>query len=123
MNTKIFLILISASVFVVDMVIKNSVMSSFFSQSGVFINKNFAWGIPIDNSIIIIAMSAIILFLLFFSIKRRNAVFSFLIAGAVSNLIDRIFYGGVIDYIDLPFGVVINLADVLVVSGVLLLII
>lgn len=40
-------------------------------------------------------------------------------AGAVSNLIDRIGRGGVVDYIWLPYGGVINLGDIIIIVGVI----
>lgn len=39
--------------------------------------------------------------------------------GAFSNLLDRIYYGAVIDFIDVPFWSVFNLADIYIVGGVL----
>lgn len=41
-----------------------------------------------------------------------------IIAGAYSNLLDRIFYGGVIDYLNFNFWPVFNLADVMITVGV-----
>ncbi len=46
----------------------------------------------------------------------------FVVVGAISNFIDRIWYGAVIDFIDFGFGSwrwpMFNLADVYVVIGV-----
>ena len=48
---------------------------------------------------------------------------AFLLGGTLSNLIDRIFYQGVIDYIHLDFlNNVFNLADVANIVGALILI-
>jgi len=38
-------------------------------------------------------------------------------AGAVSNLLDRLWRGGVVDYIHLPGGGIINLADLMILGG------
>lgn len=43
--------------------------------------------------------------------------FCFIISGAIGNLIDRIFYSGVVDFIDLKYWYVFNLADVFIVIG------
>lgn len=43
------------------------------------------------------------------------------IFGASSNLFDRLKYGYVIDYIDLKYWTVFNLADVMIVGGVVIL--
>ncbi|HOB91093.1 MAG: signal peptidase II [Bacillota bacterium] len=44
----------------------------------------------------------------------------FLASGSVGNLIDRLVRGAVVDFVDLGFWPVFNLADVLIVTGVLL---
>jgi signal peptidase II len=56
--------------------------------------------------------------------KVQYSGLMFIFSGAVGNLINRIFSGGVIDYIDL-FGrwPVFNLADILINIGIVLLII
>ncbi len=58
---------------------------------------------------------------------RNTLAFSFIIGGLIGNLIDRIVYGHVIDYIKLVFGnyhyPVFNIADMAVVVGVILLVI
>ncbi len=46
---------------------------------------------------------------------------SLIIAGAVSNLIDRLKFGYVIDYIDVSWFTVFNLADSAITIGALLL--
>ena len=43
-------------------------------------------------------------------------------AGGVSNLFDRIYYGGVVDYLILFSRSAINLADIMILAGVLLLV-
>ena len=47
----------------------------------------------------------------------------FIFAGALGNLIDRVFYGYVIDFISLPYFPIFNLADVFIDIGVACLII
>ncbi|MBN1274782.1 signal peptidase II, partial [Candidatus Woesearchaeota archaeon] len=42
-------------------------------------------------------------------------------AGVISNLVDRVARGGVVDYLDLGWWPVFNLADALIVAGILLL--
>jgi len=54
---------------------------------------------------------------------RNNFWFGFIIAGGAANLIDRIRLGYVIDFINLGFWPVFNLADVFITIGVLAIII
>lgn len=45
-----------------------------------------------------------------------------IVAGAASNLVDRLRWGQVVDYLDVPWFTVFNLADVLITTGVALLV-
>ncbi|MGB9680647.1 MAG: signal peptidase II [Patescibacteria group bacterium] len=73
------------------------------------------------------------LVLLFVILKLKEAylkkdftslfVYSLLIGGAVSNILDRIKYGFIIDYIDLGPWHIFNLADLLILSGVVILVV
>jgi signal peptidase II len=47
----------------------------------------------------------------------------FIFAGAVGNMINRVFLGYVIDYLELPNWPTFNLADILINIGVVLLIV
>lgn len=93
-----------------------------------FANKGIAFSLPFPNILLIGLITAIIIGLIFWSVKKREpspafyfALF-FIIFGAMSNLIDRVFFSATIDYFRLFTGV-INLADVMVVVGVLILLI
>lgn len=89
-------------------------------QNGFYIcNKGAAFGIPVPSFIIWIAAGIVLLFLLIFK-KKLNQHFlcwSLFLAGITSNLIDRLFFGCVIDFIDLKFWPIFNLADVFIVVG------
>lgn len=103
-------------------------------------NKNIAFGIPLPELIFwpIIVIIVILLFLEFrkcfmpicvsdgnqSSLRRPNPLYlAIALAGILSNLIDRLFFGCVIDFIDLKFWPLFNLADVMIVMGAILLII
>jgi signal peptidase II len=49
-----------------------------------------------------------------------DKVFVLLLAGAIGNLIDRIFWWGVRDFIDFHFWPIFNLADVYLSFGVMI---
>ena len=119
---KFLYFFIALSLLVVDQSIKNFFIRSPQLSEGVFINQKFAWNLPIPNSVIIVLMIVVILFLIFLLIKKFQLYICIILAGALSNLIDRIIYGGVVDYIHTPFGGVINLADIMISLGVILII-
>jgi signal peptidase II len=48
--------------------------------------------------------------------------FTLIISGAISNIIDRIYFGCVIDFIDLRIWPVFNLADIYITIGAIILI-
>ena len=75
----------------------------------------------------------LIVFILFFlnqyakKVRTRMniVIFTLIIAGGISNLIDRIAKGFVVDYIELNHvlqGIVFNIADIFIVTGVILLV-
>lgn len=97
-------------------------------------NTGGAFGIFNSNIIVMIILNTILIaFMIRFILIRRKYMnrkvyvgLLFLIAGGVSNLIDRIFRGYVVDYIDFTQIVdfpVFNLADIVLVVGWFLLII
>ena len=88
-------------------------------------NYNIAFSIPINgiylNIIIILIILSLIAHLVFL-FKKNNfnlcGPIVFMIVGAASNLFDRLEYGYVIDYIYLRHFTVFNLADTLILFGV-----
>lgn len=88
-------------------------------------NYNIAFSLPITGIILNIFISVIIIILLFWALrlysKKENGkiiLISFLILGAASNLIDRLRFGYVIDYLDLKYFTVFNIADMMIVASV-----
>ena len=121
MKTKYY-ILISVLGAAIDQILKYIFVNTPQLQERVFVNSNFAWGIPISNFITIALMAVVIIILLFFVFKTRQSALWIIIFGAFSNLFDRIYYNGVIDYIHTIFGSVINIADIMISVGVILII-
>ncbi len=88
-----------------------------------FANSGIAFSIPCPNWLIIIATPIIILGILFWYLKSKTyklSAISLIIAGALSNLTDRILFSATIDYLRFFTGV-INLADVMIVGGVMMM--
>jgi signal peptidase II len=79
-----------------------------------------------QNWLFIGAALLVILMIIYFYNKiiyDRLLVFAsaFILAGTVGNMMDRLFFGRVIDYLDFAFWPTFNLSDVSLVIGVILL--
>lgn len=103
------------------------------SESGFYIcNKGIAWGIELPHLLFWFLWTGII-FLLFVLIYRafqrkeltfsRYLAFTLILSGAISNLIDKLEFGCVTDFIDLKFWPIFNLADVFIVIGTIILLV
>ena len=95
-------------------------------------NTGIAFGFFKDQGIVFIVIPVIAIILLVFNIDyyRQNDEalsrtyimgFSLILAGAIGNLIDRIMYGYVIDFIDIRFWPVFNVADSAITVGALII--
>ena len=87
-------------------------------------NEGSAFGIKIfkGNKIWIIITSLFIILLYSLPAKDRLSRTSraFLVSGAIGNLLDRIIYGRVVDFINLPYWPTFNVADALITIGIVL---
>jgi len=96
-------------------------------------NTGAAFSILQNNTVflVLIAILTIISILIFLIIKKNNInsyeniAFGFICAGALGNLIDRICFSYVIDFIRLDFidFPIFNIADILINIGVIILIV
>lgn len=94
-------------------------------------NKGAAFGIMQNKQIIIVALTAaVFICILCYWLKNRRNIntiskiaLSFIVAGATGNLIDRIRYGHVIDFINVKLFnfPVFNISDILLVLGCLIM--
>jgi len=89
-------------------------------------NYNIAFSLPLSGIFLNILIILIIIFLLYellFLGQRQEwgkvALLTFIIFGAISNMLDRLRYGFVVDYLDLKYFTVFNIADAMIVGGVL----
>ena len=74
-------------------------------------NTGAAFGILQGQRTFLIFITIIILGVIFYYAKLHPIALGFLFGGAIGNLIDRIFLGRVIDFIDLGFWPSFNIAD------------
>ncbi len=90
-------------------------------------NQGAAFGLMAGRSLLFIIVA--LAFVVFLVIKREALKQNWLMswggpiaaAGALGNAIDRLLFGYVIDFIDVPFFSIFNIADIGIVVGIALL--
>lgn len=86
------------------------------------LNPNFIFGLVQGNVLAIITSMIILLLMLIFSNKFLKLGLVMVVAGLISNVADRFFYGGIIDYFKIWIIPTFNLADVLIIIGIILIV-
>jgi len=95
-------------------------------------NYNIAFSLPLSGwpitALIILIILALIYTIFYLILKRKDQkwlilLLTFILFGAISNILDRFLYGYVIDYLALQYFAVFNLADVMISAGTVFLII
>jgi signal peptidase II len=132
---KIAWLIAGAIFFIIDRYLKNLAVTTNQSHDLLgdiltfnFIpNYNIAFSLPLKGPWLVASISLIIIaitiYLLSVKLKNYEKISFFLILlGAISNLLDRLQYGFVIDYFDLKWFTIFNLADVLITLGTVMLI-
>jgi signal peptidase II len=69
------------------------------------------------------ALAVVVLVVLLVGPSRYRLGLGLLLGGAVGNLIDRVRFGAVVDFIDVPWWPTFNLADAAIVAGVALILV
>lgn len=136
-NFKIFIIYFSCLIlFTIDRITKYISLNKL-SNKGVYyfenfglehqINSGIAFSIKIPYFIILSTTFLIIFFLVYNALKKmqqreciKSFLFSLIIIGAISNLIDRLLYAGVIDFIKIWNFPVFNLADAYITISIII---
>jgi signal peptidase II len=92
------------------------------------VNSGIAFGILIGQTVLVTLTVIIILIIINLLVKayQKNNYWeiislTLIVVGAISNLIDRVKFGYVIDYFNVPWFTVFNLADCLITIGVAVL--
>ncbi len=123
MSKKLFVLL---SLFLLDRVLK-----IYFWQhtNFAYLNKNISFSLPIGQYFLWPILFLLIIFVYFqaYQAYQKNTkhfyAWSLILIGAISNILDRLNYGGVIDFINLPYFTVFNLSDVFIFCGVVYLLV
>lgn len=104
---------------------KTSYKRSFLFLKIEFQKNNGLWGIEFNKYFLLTTIILILIILILLLIKnyqKQNffliSVITLILAGAFSNLVDRLIYDGVIDFINLFSFSTFNLADCLIVGGI-----
>ena len=92
-----------------------------FSGGFYVCNSNIALGIKLPELLFWITWIVIVSWIIFKFLNFQFFGLTFILSGALSNVIDRLYFGCVIDFIDLKFWPVFNLADVFITTGVILI--
>ncbi|MBI2668016.1 signal peptidase II [Candidatus Woesearchaeota archaeon] len=90
-------------------------------------NTGAGFGILKDYRFLLIFISIIVMFIaIYYLINAKNKYsiygLSFILGGTIGNLIDRIFFGYVRDFIDFGFWPAFNLADSFITIGGIILV-
>lgn len=138
--TMIWCLAVSAAIFAADYAIKNYISHSMtlgsfrnsflpFLKISYIQNHGAALGIMQGKKIFLIIISAVIISALVYALASKKikscyiaVSLSMIVGGGVCNLLDRIMYGYVIDYISLSFfPPVCNLSDYCISAGIAML--
>ena len=148
LKNYLFVFAFSLVTFFIDRISKNEILSIFeennlekifinpFLDLFLVFNTGISYGLLGGESsfqkwLLIIVSVSIVAFLLLWvkdsTSRLVNISISFITGGALGNILDRILYGGVIDFISLHaygyYWYIFNIADVFIVFGVILFLI
>ena len=108
-----------------------TIINNFFNMTYVK-NEGAAWSMLSGNRLLLIILGLIAINVIYFLFiynkkltKKEEIAYGLLIGGIVGNMVYRVVYGSVIDYLDFNiFGYnypIFNLADILIVTSVILI--
>ncbi|PIZ55871.1 signal peptidase II [bacterium (Candidatus Torokbacteria) CG_4_10_14_0_2_um_filter_35_8] len=91
-----------------------------------FKNYGSTLGLPVPCFLIIpLSLSTLLAIILYFKngnkLESSQLALGLILGGAIGNIIDRISLGYVIDFIDIKFFSIFNVADIAIVIGIILL--
>ncbi len=104
----------------------NNIFSFHFA-----INPDMAFSIPFRgpllNGLIVIIIILLLSYIIYLASKKNTLgwelfLWGLILAGALSNISDRLIYGYVVDYLNLKYFTIFNLADIMISVGAAILI-
>lgn len=128
--TIILLIDQLSKIIILNLVKENKTIISKLLEIEIIKNNGIAFGLNSGNIKNIFITIIILIIIINFIVKQYKNIdkntmkaLSLILGGGVSNLIDRVFRGGVVDYIKVSTFPIFNVADICIVFGWILLII
>lgn len=114
------LLFVAGILLIIDQLIKYLIYK--YQPQTISYNKGIFFG-SLDNIYLLYFFILLGIFILIFlfikSSKKYLLPLTIISVGALSNIIDRIFYPGVIDYINIGFWSIFNLSDIYIFIGAL----
>lgn len=90
-------------------------------------NTGAAFSLAIPQILLVVIVFLVLIYVIHMMNRYRlvgkifiSGSLALIVAGGLSNLADRLLYGGVVDYIKIFVWPIFNIADVMIVAGVLL---
>jgi signal peptidase II len=140
-NPGVLIVLTALLVFVLDQVTKRLVTSSYLpGESRIVIPRLLRWtyernvhgafGLFGSNSLLLIGLAIVVLVIFWVSFRDAAmqsrlvcVAFGMIVGGAIGNIVDRVHYGYVVDFIDFYriWPDIFNVGDSCITSGVILL--
>lgn len=126
-------LIIIFSVFILDQISKLIIVKNFYFGESVAIIKNVfhityitntgtAFGMFQKYGNILLVFSVVAIIVIATLIYKTNSVpLSLILGGAVGNLIDRIFRGSIVDFLDFCIWPIFNIADSAITIGITIL--
>jgi len=129
--------IVSLVVFAIDRLVKSFFVKNpdvhqdfLFGTAFRFVkNPGIAFSLSVPSALLIIIITGALVFLMFFMFRAGKSkrdflffAFSLVFLGALSNYIDRILYSYVVDYVDFPYFTVLNIADIMITLGLVLIV-
>jgi len=127
--------IVAVSVFTVDRVTKLAILNSFALGESISIlpflsltyvqNTGTAFGLFKNASALFLIFASLVSAYILYTYRRYSgitlAALALLLAGALGNLLDRILYGSVIDFVNFHVWPVFNIADSAIFIAIILL--
>lgn len=126
---KKFILPGSAIAVILDQASKWFILAHF--PGYVIFNSGIAFGLPVPNIVLLIGIPLLLAGFLYWSLTQKKSpdyfllstLYSLILGGGLSNYLDRVFRGSVVDFIDLGFWPSFNLADSFLTVGIIGLVI